>query len=300
MKIIFPLIFLLITFHNSLAQSLPNNGFESWESNAIPPYDDPEFWNTPNLYTSALGVTCVNKSEDAFSGFYAARLETVEILGGMFRVPGMVTYGDLAINILDTSYSFSGGIFLQEKVQSLSGQYQFQGAENDSAMVLIYCFRHLEDQDIDTIGIGYSFLHDAEEWTSFTVDMVYLNTHQPDTFNVLILSTGSLEIDKIKAGSVMLIDDIIIETGLGISDKYQVLDLTVYPNPVNDYISFRSTDTDKNRSIIFFDINGRKLKEVAFDEREVSIQISDLLPGTYFYRIVQNRSLQNSGTFIKR
>jgi hypothetical protein len=205
----------------------------------------------------------------------------------------------MVINIQDSSYSFSGGVSLNERVQSLSGYYKYQGAENDSASVLIYCFSHPFGEDFDTIGIGYAFLHDAEEWTSFTVDMTYLNDHTPDTFNVLIFSSGTISLDQIPQGSVLLVDEITIETGLGISDKYQLIDLSVYPNPVSNILTFETNDFDKNRRLIIYDMFGRKIKEVPFEGKRTEVSVNDFSPGNYSYRVSSDEGFLKSGTFTR-
>ena len=80
MKIFLPSFVLLLLTISGVSQTLPNNGFESWETNILPPFEDPEDWNTPNIYTATFGGICVEKSEDAYEGDYSASLKTIEIL----------------------------------------------------------------------------------------------------------------------------------------------------------------------------------------------------------------------------
>ena len=107
----FFIVILSLIYSGSFAQMLPNNGFESWVTNPFPSFEDPESWNTPNGITSLVGKITVTKSEDAFSGNYAPRMETIEIKFGenTFQVPGLVTYADFEIDFLSMDFTFGGG-----------------------------------------------------------------------------------------------------------------------------------------------------------------------------------------------
>ncbi len=50
-------------------------------------------------------------------------------------------FADFNIDLITQEFSFSGGLFLQDKVTKLMGKYKYTGAENDSASVIIYCFK---------------------------------------------------------------------------------------------------------------------------------------------------------------
>lgn len=299
MKKINLLFTLLIVNILTFGQTLPNNSFETWEANPFPSYEEPPPWNTANPFTALAGAVSVTKSEDANSGEFSARLETIEInIGQTFQAPGLLTLADFNINLGTLEFSFNGGIFLQEKVSKLMGKYKFTAAENDSATVLIYCFSHPEGEDIDTIGIGTSYLHDAVEWTDFSVDMFYLSPATPDTFNVLIMSTGSFEIGNMPPGSVMLVDDITIETAVGTDENMVVEKANIYPIPANDYLTFELNESN-DYTLNIFDINGRLLKEARFEGNTTSTNISNLSKGTYTYQILDKKGLRYAGSFIK-
>lgn len=291
---------LLIVTILTFGQTLPNNSFETWESNPFPSYEEPVPWNTANPFTALAGAVTVTKSEDANSGEFAARLETIEInVGQTFQAPGLLTFADFNIDFVTLDFSFSGGLFLQDRVSKLMGKYKYTAAENDSASVLIYCFSHPEGEDMDTIGIGITFLHDATEWTDFSVDMFYLSPATPDTFNVLIMSTGSFEIGNMPPGSVMLVDDITIETTVGTIENSEVEQAKVYPIPANDKLSFELEERN-NYTLKIFDINGRMIKEVAFSGSSTSTNISNISEGVYTYRILDKQGLRYTGSFVKQ
>lgn len=275
-------------------QSLPNSDFEIWEDLI----SEPESWNTPNPITGLVLVKTVTKSEDAYSGLYAARLETKEInfIGNIFQVPGMLTLGEFELNLADTSYGFSGGLFLQENVSQLSGMYKYSGVDGDSAFVFIYNYKR-NGEVMDTIGYGYKHLHDAADWTPFTVDMQLLSNQLPDTFNVVLISSGS---QSPKVGSVLLLDSLDIHINTGFNDSPRALrGLKFFPNPATDELHFELAERGLNRVLYIYNTKGQMLLETPFNELDIRLSIDHLSAGVYSFRITDQNRLPGSGTFIK-
>lgn len=302
MKNTFALLLILFIYTASVAQSIPNGSFEDWKTVPFPSYEDPTQWNTPNKYTALALSICVKKSDDAVDGNYSARLETVEINIGenTFQAPGLVTYADFEIDFITQNYTFGGGIFLQKKVSKLKGKYKYQSAENDSASVLIYCFSHPEGEKIDTIGAGLAYLHDATEWTDFSVNMQYFNNHTPDTFNVLIMSSGTFEIGYMPPGSVLYIDNLTIDTLVNSIGTNNARVAKHFPNPVNDKLIIELEENEQDRNLKVFDINGQLVKEIRFSGSSITFDVSSFQAGIYTYHINDTKALPYKGTFIKQ
>ena len=287
------LCFLIVLFGK--AQTLPNNDFENWED--MGNYEEPEFWNSPNQLTVNLGAVGVTKSEDAYSGNYAARLETIDLLGGSLQVPGLLTLAEMSFQGFD-GVSFSGGYFLQENVSRLTGMYKYAGVDGDSASVVIYNFRHPQGEEIDTIGTGFTFLYDASDWTAFEVIMVNNNTHLPDTFNVMIFSSGS---EDMHIGSALFIDSLIIETNTGIIDLWNpIAPLHVYPNPAVEMVNFQANEEAAERELFIFDANGRMLRKTDFCNKTVQLNIKAFKPGLFTYSVIEKGRRIYGGSLLKK
>jgi len=296
MKNIFTLIlfFTIVVLGN--AQTLPNNDFEIWESGGI--YEEPEFWHTPNPFTAIAGEVGVTKTEDAYSGTYAARLETIDLLGGSMQAPGLLTLSDFNVDISSGDFSFSGGYFLQENVSRLTGMYKYAGVNGDSASIVIYNFKHPEGEEMDTIGVGVAFLHDAEDWTPFEVIMENNNNHLPDTFNVMILSSGSSDLN---VGSVLFVDSIAIETNTGIIDLWNPLaTLHVYPNPAGEMVNFEADDAASERVLFIYDLNGRILSKSDFNNKSIQVNTKAFKSGMFSYQVTEKGKRIYSGSFLKK
>ncbi len=278
----------------SFAQNLPNAKFETWTNYGL--YEEPELWNTPNPYTTfvSLNAITVSKSSDAFSGDYSAKLETIDI-AGMFQVPGVITLAQISVDFITVSYSISGGLALKENVSKLSGMYKYQGSDGDSATVLIYNFKRDGDGEMDTIGYGSGYLQDATSWTPFTVNMQYLNSHVPDTFNVIILSSAL----DVHPGSTLLVDSLTIETNTGIIDlSHNQIRVNVYPNPSSDFVYFETMTDKKERIISIYNIVGELISVYDFSRSKTKISVKEFPSGIYTYRISNQDKLLKRGSFV--
>jgi len=282
----------------SLAQEIPNYNFQSWVSNEI--YENPEFWSTSNdPLLAVFGLVPVSKSTDAYSGDYSARLETKDLSSLGLQIPGIVTLAQINIVTSPPSYSITGGLALNENVSKLTGMYKYDGVDGDFATVLIYNFKHNEGSDFDTIGYGVTYLQDASNWTSFTVDMQNLNNHIPDTFNVIIMSSSSPDFTT-GAGSVLLVDSITIETNTGIIQLNEnIINVKVYPNPSARYVQFETAEFDKDRNISIYNLSGKLISTTTFNKLKTIVDVSELPPALYTYSITKNNKKLNSGSFIK-
>lgn len=301
MKKIYLLFLISLFIYTSQAQELTNPGFESWENFGT--YEEPVSWRTPNPFTSLIGAITVSKSEDAAAGMYSAKLESILIEFGplKYNVPGLVTYADFDVDFASGDFTFGGGLYMPFPVQSLSGKYKYMPVDDDTASVIIYSFAHPEGEPMDTIGIGYGFIGSAADWTDFMVPMLPLNNSTPDTFNVLLMSTNTFNIDSVTPGSVLYVDELSIETSVGIFNLTgKKIEMSVFPNPTTDYITFESAENGTNRVLRIFDLNGREVKTVQFDNRKITVNVNSLSQGHYSYVLQEDNDLLSTGSFIKK
>jgi len=292
MKKIIILAFSLMSI-SLFSQTLPNYDFEEWNNFFI--YEEPSNWNTPNPYTSLLGSVTVSPSNDAYTGSQAARLETMNVMD--INLPGVMTLADININIFDSSYSVSGGFFLQENIYKLTGWYKYQGVGGDQASILMYNFKNTPETGYDTIGYGYGFLDNADTWSQFTVYMTNISNAVPDSFNVIIASSLAIGAQE---GSVLLVDSLSIYTNTGIIDLWKPkTQLNVYPNPAVHNITFESETNISNGIITIYNNIGEKLYEKPFENNSLNFNVNNLSPGIYTYTLREKNKILNSGTFIK-
>lgn len=301
MKRIFTLFAVICYSSLSYSQILPNNYFQTWVTETN--YEYPENWNTPDPFIAGFPIltTTVSKSTDAYYGDYSVFLETKDILGGTYQVPGLITLADINIDFLNVNFSIAGGMPLQENVSKLTGVYKYDGANGDSATALIYNFKRDTNGDMDTIGYGLKYLHDAPNWTPFAVNMVNLNTNIPDTFNVIILSSAlNMSNLQFMTGSRMYVDSLVIETNTGIIPLPFIQEtITAYPNPTSAEITFKSENQLTGTNIEIYSLNGKLISSSSFNNSKITMDVSLLITGKYIYVIKEKNTIKARGTFTK-
>ena len=110
--------------------------------------------------------------------------------------------------------------------------------------------------------------------SSFTIGQLVYSTNSGSTASVAEGVQQPYEISTITA----------IEVADGIN-----LFIEAYPNPASDYLTLRIDEYDiSNLSFQLFDINGRLLQNDKITNRVTRIIMSNLVPATYFVKIIQS------------
>lgn len=86
-----------------------------------------------------------------------------------------------------------------------------------------------------------------------------------------------------------------IDEALGIS-----LEIKVYPNPTMDFIKLKTANYEiQNLRYQLYDMNGRLVKENKVEGDETSIAMSNLVPATYFLKVMDNKEVIKTFKIIK-
>lgn len=83
--------------------------------------------------------------------------------------------------------------------------------------------------------------------------------------------------------------------------KIQEISISVYPNPVKNSFNIEISEVDfsGNASFILYDSMGLKIKQIAIDNVNTSMNVSDLTQGIYLYKISdKNKRILKTGKII--
>lgn len=184
-------------------QQIPNGDFESWPSGN---FGNPEFWDSPNAETSGFPffLTTVTQTSDSYTGNYAAQLTSGTILGQV--VPGVLTLGTLNLDLIDPENSEFLGTPFTDRPSGLNGYYKYATPGSDFGAILLLLTRYNEQtNNKDTIALGATNFSPEAAYTGFDFEIFYLSYEQPDSLNIVILSSAS---PTLADGSELIIDDI--------------------------------------------------------------------------------------------
>jgi len=78
------------------------------------------------------------------------------------------------------------------------------------------------------------------------------------------------------------------------------LSVTAYPNPTTDYLTLRIDEFDiSNLSFQLYDMNGKLLQNEKITGNQTSIVMSNLVPATYFVKVIQENKEVKTFKIIK-
>ncbi|MBK6837604.1 MAG: T9SS type A sorting domain-containing protein [Bacteroidetes bacterium] len=261
------------------AQSIPNNGFENWTSMGT--YNNPDNWASLNDLTATMNTfTCV-KGTPGVVGTSFIKLVSKTVTG-MGVMPGVAVCGTLDM----VSFQAGSGFAYNERPELLAGKWQYMayGADQGFIAVALTKWNSMLMQR-DTVAIAYYALPGmVMSWANFSFPLTYMNGDNPDSC-IIILSASQAYGAPAAANSYLLADELNF-SGLvaGISTQPESRNISISPNPVNDFISLDfSMLSNVPVSILIYDVLGNKVKIIDRDEISVhsSIFISELPKGVY-------------------
>ena len=287
--IIFLVLALPVAAFCQQATVIPNAGFETWIDYGD--YDNPQFWDTPNEETSAIpffGTTVVSKSTDHQSGLYSAKLETKSItLVG--EVPGVVTLGQLSIDIANFTYTINGGAPVNDMPTHLKGFYKFSPKGGDSCAIGIGLMRW-NGASRDSIGYGvFSTKDTVPDWTPFSAWIDYDTMIQPDTMNILAISSAQ---EVMNAGTTLWVDELWLDYTVGYDEQDPSAGIDVYDDrQTRRLIVFLDFTAPQETMICLYGMRGENVYSSFRGELakgKVEIPYSDLSRGIYILEVVHN------------
>lgn len=294
----FFLLLISFTSLNIYSQQIPNYSFENWESSSG--YDEPVDWTTPNStsYVFPFYVLTVTPSNEYYSGTKSARLETKEIVG--IPVPGLLTLGELHVDIFNNSSSISGGIPFISRPSKLRGFMKYSPQPQDSALVGVFMLKYNSGSGVcDTIGLGaYYQSFQTTVFTEFEVNIDYSSTEMPDSMNIIIMSS---DVDNPVLGSILHIDELSFDYSSFV-EKNTGNKAPVIVNPADDFINIISNGM-KIKRVNIYNISGMNRLRIdnIYYERDILLSSAGLSNGRYIIEIVDitNQSFYSHLTILK-
>jgi hypothetical protein len=303
------LVLTLFAIRTFAQDTIPNPGFERWTVDSVKvgsteiPDTVPIGWTTPNPTTLSYGGTTeVTQSDSAYSGKYAAQLETRQMVisFGVYtdtiNVPGFVLLGKVSITL--AGVSITGGVPFTGRPDSLYGYYKYAPETDSTDSCLAYLYlTHWNTTKRDTLAAG-AFISDStvKSYTKFFIKINYdtlYNNEIPDTIQLAMSSSYNF-FGSPPVGSTMLVDDLTfsadtstVVTGINtLSDKG--FSISCYPDPANKNLNIIISEPRPGIQIKVYDALGRTILSVNNEGLITSIDVSKLSSGLYFYEVIDS------------
>jgi len=281
-------------FQFSNNDAFPNGEFENWTMlNGI----EPDNWTTLNYLTSTSGSPYATKTNDKHSGDWAIQIRNVTSFVG--ETIGYLTNGQFQ------GFNSIGGLAVDQNPALVSGYYKYTPIGTDTAQAAITSYYYdLEGDSVIILEQPIINLPPAADYTYFEVPLLYNSHPMVDTINISF-AAGLMQ-NGLTPGSKLLLDDIAIEYyPVSVSENKAPENVfIIYPNPVRDNVSIRNNSVDPfTGTITLFDNLDRQVYSGAHtipSSSIISIRISELSEGIYFYRIKNDRVEQKGKILVIR
>lgn len=239
---------------------IPNGDFELWDVHSS--YSEPTYWDSPDSILMTIpifGQNVVFKSTDHYQGLYSAKLVTkhIGLPGAAFDCPGFITLGKLHADILNQTYSVTGGVPINDQPTHLMGYYKYQPVGGDSCAIGIILYKTTGGVR-DTIAGGYfSAKTLVNDWTHFSAWIYYDKVTTPDTMNIVAVSSAQTNMN---ANTTLYVDDFYLDYTVGFNEQDPAAGISVYQDKeTNRLIVF--CDFPKEQQVVsrLYDMTGRQV-----------------------------------------
>lgn len=268
MKKIFTILsfsFLICMFsYNSMAQTIPNSGFENWTNvNAA------NGWKSNNTTM----VFFLRQSTSSHSGTYAAEISS-KANGSAGNLSGILTLG----TINAATQTVSGGFPISSKPTDLHGFYKYTAGNGADQMTINVVMTKWSGTTRLTLA-NATFTSVAGQtvsaYTQFTIPLTYNpTTITPDTFNIIIKSSKTTAV----VGTIAWVDDLAFTTATGIEET-STFKPSMWPNPAKENVNFNLDGEQYNISIS--NIIGQTVATTKTNDKLFNLNTMDLPNGIY-------------------
>jgi hypothetical protein len=281
----------------SVAQTIPNAGFESWT--AATGYDTPDQWGNLNSLTAAASVyTCV-KGTPGSPGASYINLTSKTVFTTV--APGVAATG----TINPATYKVDGGFPFTAQPQKLSGKWQYMASGADKGFISIYLTKWNTAMNIrDTVSATTQNLSGmAMSWANFNITLTYQSSVAPDTAIIILSASGAMGASPVN-GSYLYIDNLSFTGSVaGVDENNNINNFTLYPNPSSENVTIEFNSASSTTiKMELLDVTGKVIKNVnannVIGDYKYSMNTSDLAKGIYFLKVSSDKSIETKKVIV--
>lgn len=305
------------------AQTLPNAGFENWQSYTVitaptTPFERPTGWfGSDSLLFFAkvlMGNPPIQKqllksSTEKHSGTYSVELTTKD--QDTFGVlPGVLANASIKVDILNfdpndplSSFSYEGGTAINQRVSAVSAWVKYNQQNNDQGQLIaqaVLAGAGTGGSD-SVVGTGTATISSSATFTQVSANITYNDPNVvPDKLLVIVLSSIMSSSNTPQAETVLWVDDMTVSGPNGIEEFLLGNNaVSAYPNPANDVVNFK-TDVSGQLTLAVYDLSGKLQYQTSFENAH-SLQTSGWAAGTYIFNARNSDgALVGSGRITKQ
>lgn len=320
MKKLFLVAMTFLLFHSGYSQQqIPNGDLENWYNVPVSGtlnYDQPGTGPTDNWLATlnelasvpapiGPGPVTVFKTTDAHGGTYAAKLvsQNLTMFPSDIFIPGML--GTCQMVMAETR-ALLGRACAACKPLKFTGYFKYEPVNGDSAAAVVLLSKwNTTTKHRDTLGVGFFLIKEAvSQYTKFEIPVYYFTSEiESDSITVLCVASAgfnavSFTQGKGQVGSTLYIDDLALEYASGIEQSLMPeVGVKTYPNPAHGMLNVELSKQVKNGVFEIYNTSGRLAGSEPCTLLKNSVSVEGLPAGTYYFRLVEGKTLLNTGAF---
>ncbi len=197
---------------NQITEVLSGADFESWTivSQGEASFEKPAggWWGSLNTLSFIGGPVTLLKTDDAYLGQFAARLETKK-WGEDLTIPGILASGYFDRD-LPIGENLVVGKEFTEKPVSFNGYYKYLPQGSDSLVFLVALTKYNQNENRrDTIAqADLASGETVSEYTPFVLFFEYFSKESPDSIHVILMSSIRGREMQGYDGTVLIVDEL--------------------------------------------------------------------------------------------
>lgn len=276
---------------------IPNADFESWTAG------EPTEWDTSNESILGTNFICVTKEMNSpYSGTASAKVQSVTqniILVGPVTMPGILTLGDVVIDIMNATGTVEGGVPVTGQPKFLKGYYKYLPVNGDSCIMGIGLTKW-NGSSRDTIAYAYkSFGEVITSWQEFSIPIEYVTWTSPDSMNIMFVSSNILYGSPV-GGSTLWVDSLWLEySQVAVHEIGLQKDMYVSESGDGNSIVIHSGNANPVK-IEIFSVNGHLLHSIEkLNSNKTPVNISKFPKGIYVVRVLLPGGVSRSVKFSR-
>lgn len=276
MNSIYTFLVLVISYQISIAQDIPNPGFENWSNPNG--YNVPQGWATLNDATSEVNIFTCTQGTPGNPGDYYLKL-TSRNISGFGIIPGIAVSGALDV----TTFEPLSGFAYTQRPLALTGSWQYMGmSANDIGYVSITLTKWDDVNSVSIpIGAGNANLTGMEmSWVNFSIPINYTSDLFPDSCMIVMSASGASPANN----SFLYVDHLAFELPAGVDEQHSDVKFNAFPNPFNDQITINMPHENWIDQLTIIDQTGSIVYQ-AEKTRKINFDLHELPAGIYFIQI---------------
>ena len=292
--ILFYLGMISFPFLSGFAQTpIPNGDLENWQSAGN--YETPTpttWWTSLNALSqfSASAVT-LTKTTDAFSGTYAARLETKKL--GTLLLSGLLTSGNFNL----ATSSLKKGQPFTDKPTHLKGYYKYTSVNGDSCALAIELSKWKNNARYLIADASLVTSVSSTQYQAFDLVLNYYDLLEtPDSINIVFSSSAEGDNFQGQVGSTLFIDEISLDyTPTAIQNSVENSFSVIYPNPATTDLFIHLNSETKLATFLLYNMEGQLLTKTTFTSPDNYFDVTKYKAGMYFYSLQNEKGQRING-----